>query len=123
LSFISTESGNEYFVVENGFLIDIVNHKWIRDFSNSPSVQIGDDIEIVGSSCFSWCDLIVSLTFESNSRLTRIESEAFNSIEIMIMIIIPSTVLFVAFNAFSDLSYIFISDRDSCPEFDRWKEL
>jgi hypothetical protein len=121
LSFISMEPGNEHFVIENDFLIDIINYKLIHYLSDSPYVHIGSDIEILGSSCFSFCHQVLSLTFESNSRLTRIESKAFHELDIVITI--PSTVLFVAFDAFPILSHIFISDCDSCPEFDRWLEL
>jgi hypothetical protein len=121
LSFISIESGNEHFVVEKDFLIDIVHHKLIRYLSMLPVVRIGSDIEILGSSCFSCCTWISSITFESNSRLRRIESQAFN--KFYLMIVIPSTVLFVAFDVIPNSSHIFISDSDSCPEFDRWKQL
>jgi serine/threonine protein kinase len=39
------------------------------------------------------------------------------------VIVIPSTVLFIAFDAVADPSYISIADCDSCPEFNRWQEL
>jgi hypothetical protein len=35
------------------------------------------NVEILGSKCFSSCKSLSSITFESNSHLTRIESEAF----------------------------------------------
>jgi hypothetical protein len=98
--FISIESGNEYFVVENDFLIDIVNHKLIRDFSNSPSVQIGYDIEIVDSSCFSDSKSLSSITFESNSRLTQIESKAFSNSSLQ-SILIPRNGEILGSNCFS----------------------
>jgi hypothetical protein len=79
LSSISVESGNIYFVVANDLLIDVVHHKLIRNFSSSSNVEIGSDVEIVGSSCFSNCHSLSSISFESNSRLTRIESNAFSS--------------------------------------------
>jgi hypothetical protein len=47
---ISSESGNEIFVVENEFLIDIVHHKLIGNFSESSDIEIGSNIEILGSS-------------------------------------------------------------------------
>jgi hypothetical protein len=79
LSSISIESGNEIFVIENDFLIDILHHKLIRNLSKSREIEIGRNIEILGSKCFSCCKSLSSITFESNSRLTRIESEAFSS--------------------------------------------
>jgi hypothetical protein len=35
-------------------------------------------------------------------------------------IIIPSTVLFFAWNAADDLEELSIADLDSCPEYGRW---
>jgi hypothetical protein len=82
---ISLEAENDKFVLENGFLIDIIHHKLIRNFSTSLTVQIANSIEILGSCCFSKYELLSSITFESNSRstfesyshLTRIEPEEF----------------------------------------------
>jgi hypothetical protein len=52
LSSISIESGNDSFVIENEFLIDIVHHTLIHNFSKLSHVEVPSDIEIVGSSCF-----------------------------------------------------------------------
>jgi hypothetical protein len=35
------------------------------------------NVDILGSKCFSYCSSLSSITFESNSHLTRIESSAF----------------------------------------------
>jgi serine/threonine protein kinase len=40
-----------------------------------------------------------------------------------IEIVIPSTILFVAFNAIDDPSKISLADCESCPEFTRWQRL
>jgi hypothetical protein len=61
LSSITIESDNNRFVVENDLLIDIICHKLIRDFSQSSTVHISNDIEILGSSCFSYCELLSSI--------------------------------------------------------------
>jgi hypothetical protein len=37
--------------------------------------------------------------------------------------VIPSTVAFVAYDAYPDLSQLSLSDPDSCPMFDRWRRL
>jgi hypothetical protein len=76
LSSIRFESGNTTFVVENDLLIDSVCHKLIRHFSKSSQVIIPNDIGIRCSSCFSSCESLSSLSFESNSRLMRVESSA-----------------------------------------------
>jgi hypothetical protein len=77
LSSISIESGNETFVIEREFFIDIIHDELIRTFSKSLSITIPSDVEILGSSCFAHCQSFSSISFESNSRLTRIESFAF----------------------------------------------
>jgi hypothetical protein len=108
LSSISIESGNERFTIENNFLIDIVDHKFIHDFSNSSNVQIPADIEILGSRCFSFCDSISSLTFESNSHLKRIESSAFEYSSLH-SIITPHGVQFIDGSAFYNVILFSIS--------------
>jgi hypothetical protein len=69
---ISVEAGNTIFEVANELLIDIVSHKLIHNFSHSSSITIPRSLTILGLSCFSNCKLLSSITFESDSRLTRI---------------------------------------------------
>jgi hypothetical protein len=78
LSSLSIENENERFVIQKDCLIDIVDHKLIRNLSISSSVTIPCNIDFFCSSCFSWCKSLHSVTFESNSRLIRIESRAFS---------------------------------------------
>jgi hypothetical protein len=78
-------------VIEKELLIDIVDHKLIRNLSSSFSVIIPCDIEILCSFCFSWCKSLQSISFKSNSRLTRIESEVF-SLSSLSSIFIPRNV-------------------------------
>jgi hypothetical protein len=91
LSSITIESGNNRFVVENDLLIDIVCYKLVFDVSRSWTVTIPNDIEILGSSCFEECLALSSITFEANSRLTRIESKAFSKL-LLQSILIPRSV-------------------------------
>jgi hypothetical protein len=84
--------------------------------------MIPRNVEILGSGCFSNCELLSSITFESNSHLTRIESEAFDGSSLQ-SILIPSTILFIASDAVHMASEIRLIDGDSCPEFDRWLQL
>jgi serine/threonine protein kinase len=53
--------------------------------------------------------------------LERIENQAFSALSSWI--VIPSTILFVAFDAIYIPFQISLTDSDSCPEFDRWLEL
>jgi hypothetical protein len=68
-------------------------------FSSLRSIEIPRNIEILGSSCFSWCQSLSSISFESNSRLNRIESKTFSSS--LESIEIPSSVQFIDGSAFS----------------------
>jgi hypothetical protein len=53
--------------------------------------------------------------------LKRIESRAFSACHSSI--VLPSTGVFVASDAASDLSQLSLSGPDSCPMFDRWQRL
>jgi hypothetical protein len=102
-------------------LVDFVDHKLIRNLSPRSSVVIPCDIEILGSDCFSSRESLKYVSVESNSRLTRIESQAFPRFGRPITI--PSAVLFVAHDASPDPSQLSLSDEYSCPEFGRWRRL
>jgi hypothetical protein len=78
LSSISIESGNDIFAIENDFLVDILHHKLIQNLQKPSTIEIPNRVEILGSSCFSYCESLSSIIFESNSHLIRIESEAFS---------------------------------------------
>jgi uncharacterized protein YajQ (UPF0234 family) len=108
LSSISIESGSEIFVIENDFLIDVLDHKLIRNFSESSKIEIGKHIEILGSKRFSSCNVLSSITFEANSNLTRIESEAF-SYSSLRSIVIPRNVQFIDGSAFFGVTLSSIS--------------
>jgi hypothetical protein len=99
LSSISIENGNEYFVIENEFLIDVIHHRLIRNFSKSSHIEIPSNLEILGSSCFSSCRL-QRIVFEAKSHLTRIESRAFYESSLQ-SILIPSNVEILGSNCFS----------------------
>jgi hypothetical protein len=162
------ECDNRRFVFDKTFLLDIVDHRLIRNLSGMSHITIPRDIEIVGSSCFRECKSLSSISFESNSRLLRIESDAFSgssfqsivilsNVEILgsscfawceslsfisfesnsslkriesraccgchLSIVIPSTVVLVAYDAHDHFSRVSLSDPDSCPMFDRWRRL
>jgi hypothetical protein len=112
------ECGNRRFVFDKTFLLDVVDHRLIRNFSGSSDITIPRDIENIGSSCFRSCRSHSSISFKSNSRLKRIESRACCNCHLSI--VIPSTVVLVAYDAHTDLSQLSLSDPDSLPVFDRW---
>jgi hypothetical protein len=82
---------------------------------------IPSSVEILGSGCFFGCQSLSSFSFESNSQLKRIESGVFSTCHIFI--VIPSTIVFVAYDAHNNLFQLSLSDSDSCPMFDRWRRL
>jgi hypothetical protein len=53
------------------------------------SILILRHIQVLGSSCFSNCELLLSISFEADSELRRIESNAFLSCSYLKSIIIP----------------------------------
>jgi hypothetical protein len=94
----------------------------IRSFSELSEIEIARTIELLGSTNFSSCQSLSSITFESNSHLTRIESFAFSSSSVQ-SILIPSTILFIPSDAVGIALQIRLIDGDCCPEFDRWLQL
>jgi hypothetical protein len=49
------------------------------------------NVEIIRSKWFSQCKSLSSITFESNSCLTRIESDAFSNSSLQSIVIPPSS--------------------------------
>jgi hypothetical protein len=75
---ISIEAGHDQFVIDNDFLIEIVDQRLIRIFSRSSHFEIMHTFEILGSSCFSGCNLLSFISFQSNPQFKRIEAAALN---------------------------------------------
>jgi uncharacterized protein YuzB (UPF0349 family) len=64
-------------------------------------IELPRNIEILGSKCFSHCNSLSSITFESKSHLTRIESEAFSYSSLQ-SILIPRNVEILGSGCFSN---------------------
>jgi hypothetical protein len=62
--------------------------------------MIPSSVEMLGECCFVRCGSLTSLTFESGSRLSRIESSAFR-VAGLIEIIVPSSVEVLAEECFA----------------------
>jgi hypothetical protein len=77
---------------------------------------------MLGSSCFSFCESLSSISFESNSRLNRIESSAFSNSSLR-SIEIPRNVQFIACNASPVPRQISLVNVKSCPEYARLQRL
>jgi hypothetical protein len=118
---MSNESGNEKFVTREKSLIDIVDRRLIRNLSRSSAVVIPRDIEILGSACFAQLRSFGFVLVESNLRFWRIKSKTLPPDSVRITI--RFTVLFVAHEASPERSRLSLYEKDSCPEFDRWRRL
>jgi hypothetical protein len=83
-----------------------------HSFSGQPirSIRIPRGVEILCSSCFSYCNSLSSISFENDSRLTRIESGAFygsalKSITIPRVVEILCSSCFSCCNSLSSISF------------------
>jgi hypothetical protein len=92
ISEITVEEGNRHLRVSGCFLVDLEGITIIRYFGYERNVQLNRDIEIVGSGCFSDCRWISSLTFESGSKLRRIEEKALSGCSSLHSIVLPGCI-------------------------------
>jgi hypothetical protein len=87
-------------VVRNGSIEELTEMSAeVRD-ENAVRVWIPDSISILKSKSFHNFDRFLSISFESNSRLIRIKSNAFSSSSLE-SIVIPSTVQILDFGCLS----------------------
>jgi hypothetical protein len=119
ISRISIEDGNTTFVIEKDLLLDFDHKTLIRYFGSSSSILIPRNIEILGSSCFSSCESLSSISFKSNSRLTRVEADAFAGTSVD-FVLLPHNTAFIAGGAFSTSCTVSMCESSSCPEFIEW---
>jgi hypothetical protein len=82
-------------------------------YSSLQSIIIPSTVQILGSECFSDCESLSSISFDHPSQFG---GQNF-------VVIIPSTIRFVAFDAIPNRFQISIADCDSCVEFNRWQQL
>jgi hypothetical protein len=61
----------------NYFVQSFSGQRLIRYFGMDVSVHIDSSVEVIYESCFDSCNSLASVTFDSNSRLSRLESGAF----------------------------------------------
>jgi hypothetical protein len=70
--------------------------------SSVRSICIPASVEILDDKCFSNCQSLSSLTFESDSHVTRIGKLAFKSCELLLSICIPASVEVLCTESFAD---------------------
>jgi hypothetical protein len=101
ISTVTVENGNSHFQVSDNFLLSFDGVTVIRYFGSEPAVSLNCNIEIIGSGCFLACISVSSLTFESGSRLTRIESRAFSYCLELEAIVVPASVTVLCAECFA----------------------
>jgi serine/threonine protein kinase len=89
--------------------------------SSLQSIIIPSTVQILGSSCFSDCKSLSSISFAHPSQVKPLEYWPFDQQTFVVKI--PSTIRFVGFDAIPNHFQISIAHCDSCVEFDRWLEL
>jgi hypothetical protein len=92
ISRIIIAKGNHHFQVSGNFLLDLQGIRAIRSFGVDPNVSLGGDIESLGPGCFSSCTSLCSLTFASQSKLTRIGEDALRECSKLRSICLPASV-------------------------------
>jgi heterodisulfide reductase subunit B len=99
---ISVESSNLHFAIRSDFILDSSNRQLIRYFGNKSNIKIPRDVQILCSYCFASCYSLSSISFETESELTRIESYAFSSCFSLKSITIPRHVQILCSYCFVD---------------------
>jgi serine/threonine protein kinase len=82
-------------------------------------MKIPRNVQFFCLSCFSSSESLSLITFEGDSRLTRIEAHAFDLTDLH-SVMIPSTVCCIACDAFPVDCHISILSCNSCPELEQW---
>jgi hypothetical protein len=97
---IKVEEGNCHFSIADSFLMGANGSSIVRYFGSDKSVQIARGVEILSENCFSHCVSFSALTFESDSKLHRIDSHAFYACSSLQSIQIPASVVIIGEHAF-----------------------
>jgi hypothetical protein len=58
-------------------IVPVSGRSMIRNLSDAATLVTSASIEVICESCFSFCGRLQSVTFESRSKLQRIEARAF----------------------------------------------
>jgi hypothetical protein len=77
----------ESVVIENLSQLEGIERETFQE-TDLKFIAISKSVEFIGANCFSWCGSLSSISFESGSRLSRIEESAFNKTG-LIEIIVP----------------------------------
>jgi uncharacterized membrane protein len=98
---ISIASDNSYFGVKSYFILDSSKTKLIHYFGDESHIIIPRHVQILCSECFSYCNSLSSISFETDSELTHIESTIFYFCSSLKSITIPRHVQILCSECFS----------------------
>jgi hypothetical protein len=87
---ISVADGNRHFKVSGHFLLDFECLRLDRYFGNVPEVLIPNTVNQLNIGCFRACGTVLTVGFESGSRVSCIKEEAFSMCESLQSICFPS---------------------------------
>jgi hypothetical protein len=104
ISSITIDEGNHHFRLSGDFLIGSDGTTPIRYFGSYSNVTLPRDITILASGCFSGCASLRSLDFGLESKVTRIEAEAFSGCSSLESICLHASVEFLGENSFMSCS-------------------
>jgi hypothetical protein len=79
---VVNQSSKGVFKIERALLIDMREHALVRIVSCGADIVIPRHIQTLGCMCFQHCDFNFWITFAADSELTRIESFAFERLNI-----------------------------------------
>jgi hypothetical protein len=99
LSSVSVSRENRHFRIRDSFLEDISGSTIYRYFGSCGSIVIPSSVVVLGNRTFYQCKSLESVTFESGSRLERIEQGAFRESGLK-SILIPSSVVVLGKESF-----------------------
>jgi hypothetical protein len=95
------EVENSHFRVIDQFLMTFDGTKLILYFGTAADLLINRDIQVLGESCFSGCNTLLHLTFDSESSLHRIECNAFLGCSSLKSICVPASIAILPRACFS----------------------
>jgi hypothetical protein len=100
LNSLSVSEDNRYFRVHDSFLEDICGSTICRYFGFYGSIVVPSSVVALGKQSFRDCESLESVTFESCSRLERIDESAFQGSGLK-SIVIPCSVVVLGGSSFS----------------------
>jgi hypothetical protein len=90
--------------------------------SSLKSITISRHVQILCSGCFYYCKSFSSISFETNSELTRIEAGAFADTPLSSVVVVPVNASFIAGDALPAYCTVALAGGDSNMAFREWAE-